>query len=180
MEIAGSSYLSTLAQVTITFAGFTALFMMLRQAIGGKSTHYDLFATRNYLFLSFLIVAGAMLPQALAACQLSHPFIWRVSGLAIGVALLVFVVQFPFRRRAVTGTRLPLSMWPQQIVFGGVVGLLFVNAVGLLDEPSAGPHLIGITLVLFDLFYAILLTLGMVFGMHPLGTQPKSIDECQS
>lgn len=169
MEIAGSAYLLTLAQVTITFAGFTALFMMLRQAIGGKSTPYDLFATRNYLFLSFLIVFSALLPSVLAAFQLTQQLVWRIASVAVGFPLLVFLVHYPFRRLAVTGVRLPLSIWPQQIIFSGVVTLLFVNATGLLGEPSVGPYLIGATLILFDLFYAILLTLGMVFGVHPLG-----------
>ena len=173
MEIPGSAYLSTLAQVTITFAGFTALFMMLRQAIGGKSTPYDLFATRNYLFLSFLVVFGSMLPSVLAAFQLAPQLLWRISSVAVGLPLLVFVVHYPFRRQAVTGVRLPLSIWPQQIIFSTTVALLFANAAGLLGEPSVGPYLIGTTLILFDLFYAILLTLGMVVGAHPLGPNRK-------
>lgn len=175
MEIPESGYLFALAQIAITFAGFTALFMMLRQAIGGKSTPYDLFATRNYLFLSFLIVFGGMLPSVLSAFHLTQQLVWRIASLAVGVPLLVFLVSYPFRRRAVTGVRLPPSIWPQQIIFTTAVAVLFANAFGLFGEP-VGPYMLGTTLILFDLFYAILLTLGMVFGAHPLGPDRHSKD----
>jgi len=169
METTGSAYLYALAQIAITFAGFTALFMILRQATGRTGTKYDVFGIRNYFFLSFLIIAGAMLPSLLAAFSLPQPLIWRIASIIVGIPLIGFLVSFPFRRRALTGVRLPLSMWPQQIIFILIVATLLINAVGILGEPNLGLFELGITLILFDLFYAILLTLGMVFGIEPVG-----------
>jgi hypothetical protein len=67
MELAQSAYLYALAQIGATFAGFTALFMMLRQTVGGKASAMDFFVTQRFLMLSFLAVVGAMLPSLLAA-----------------------------------------------------------------------------------------------------------------
>jgi len=75
METTGSTYLFALAQISITFAGFTVLFIALRQLTGSAGTKYDVFGIRNYFFLSFLIVAGAMLPSLLAAFSLQQPLI---------------------------------------------------------------------------------------------------------
>ena len=169
METTGSTYLYALAHIAITFAGFTALFMILRQAIGGAGTKYDLFATRNYLFLSFLIVMGAMLPSLLAAFSLPQPLIWQIGSLAVAIPLLGFLLSYPFRRRALTGVHLPLTIWPQQVIFTIAVASLLSNAMGLFGEPNVALFELGVTLILFDLFYAILLTLGMVFGVQPLG-----------
>lgn len=175
METIGSAYLYALAQISITFAGFTALFMILRQATGGAGTKYDLFATRNYLFLSFLIVLGAMLPALLAGLSLPQSHIWRIGSIVVAVPLLGFLVSFPFRRRALTGARLPISMWPQQIIFAIVVTTLLINAVGVIGKPNVALFELGLTLIQFDLFYAILLTLGMVFGVQSLGrTEAKN------
>lgn len=169
METTGSSYLNVLAQISITFAGFTVLFIALRQAIGGAGTKYDLFATRNYLFLSFLVVMGAMLPSLLMAFSLPQTLIWRIASVAVAIPLLIFLLSYSFRRKAVTGVRLPLSIWPQQTIFTIAVASLLSNAMGLFGEPNVALFELGVTLIQFDLFYAILLTLGMVFGVQPLG-----------
>ena len=169
METTGSAYLYVLAQLAITFAGFTALFMILRQATGAAGTKYDLFATRNYLFLSFLIVIGAMLPSLLAALVLSKSLVWRIASAAVAIPLLGFLLSYSVRRRALTGVRLPWSIWPQQIIFTITVATLLINALGLFGEPNAGLFELGTSLILFDLFYAFLLTLGMVFGVQSLG-----------
>jgi len=177
METTGSAYLYTLAQIAITFAGFTALFIILRQASGRTGTKYDVFAVRHYFFLSFLIIAGALLPALLTAFSLSQPLIWRIASVAVAVPLFGFLVSFPFRRRALTGVRLPISMWPQQIIFTITVTTLVANAIGFLGGPNVALYELGVTLIQVDLFYAILLTLGMVFGIQPLGVSgPEKTD----
>jgi hypothetical protein len=169
METVGSAYLYTLAQISITFAGFTVLFIVLRQAIGSVGTKYDVFGIRNYFFLSFLVISGAMLPSLLAAFMLQQLLIWRIASVAVAVPLFGFLVSFPFRRRGLTGVRLPISMWPQQIIFTVAVTTLLANAFGFLGGPNVALYELGVTLIQLDLFYAILLTLGMVFGIQPLG-----------
>ena len=163
MEIDGSAYLYALAQIAITFAGFTALFMMLRQSFGGKTNKYDLFVTRNYLILSFLIVIGAMLPQLLAAFSIEKAIVWRIASAAVAIPMLVFVLSYPVRRQAITGARFPTKVWPMQIIFTGASVVLFVNAAGFFSKSLVGLFELGITLILLGSFYAILLTLGYIF-----------------
>jgi hypothetical protein len=160
METTGSAYLYTLAQIAITFAGFTALFMMLRQTFGGTTTKYDLFVTRNYLFFSFLVVIGAMLPSLLAAFDIRQALIWRLSSLAVAIPMGVFVITYPVRRRTLTGAGFPVRVWPMQLIFASAAVVLFANGVG---NPNIGLFETGVTLILIGSFYAILLTLGIMF-----------------
>lgn len=136
METTGSAYLYTLAQIAITFAGFTALFMMLRQTFGGTTTKYDLFVTRNYLFFSFLVVIGALLPSLLAAFNIAQDLIWRLSSLAVAIPIGVFVVTYPMRRKSLIGTGFPLRVWPMQLIFASAAAVLFVNGVA---NSNTGP-----------------------------------------
>ena len=171
METAGSAYLYTLAQIAITFAGFTALFMMLRQTFGGTTTKYDLFVTRNYLFFSFLVVIGAMLPSLLAAFGIAQDLIWRLSSLAVAIPMGVFVITYPARRRTLTGAGFPVRVWPMQLIFALAAVVLFVNGFA---NSNTGRFELGVTLILLGSFYAIVLTLGIMFDTqtHDRGRTP--------
>jgi hypothetical protein len=160
METTGSAYLYALAQIAITFAGFTALFMMLRQTFGGTTTKYDLFVTRNYLFFSFLVVIGSMVPSLLAAFGIAQDLIWRLSSLAVAIPMGVFVVTYPSRRRRLVGAGFPLRVWPMQLILASAAIVLFFNGVA---ASNAGRFELGVTLILLGSFYAILLTLGIMF-----------------
>ena len=164
METAGSAYLYTLAQIAITFAGFTALFMMLRQTFGGTTTKYDLFVTRNYLFFSFLVVIGALLPSLLAAFNIVQDLIWRVSSWAVAIPIGVFAITYPMRRRALIGAGFPVRVWPMQLIFASAAVVLFFNGV---VSSNIGRFELGVSLILLGSFYAILLTLGIMFEAQP-------------
>lgn len=53
MELPGASYLYTLATVSITFVGFSVFFILIRQALGGTVSEFDIFLTKNFLQLGF-------------------------------------------------------------------------------------------------------------------------------
>jgi hypothetical protein len=84
MELPGSSYLYTIATLSITYAGFAALIVIFRQIIGGGVSSYDIFIIRSLLMRSFIIAFSAMLPPALALFDVSQSFIWRASSLFCG------------------------------------------------------------------------------------------------
>jgi hypothetical protein len=89
MELAGSSYLYTLALVSISYVGFTALILIFRQSTGGRMTMLDGFIIRIFIQLGFLTVCGSLLPPRLAQFGLQPTTIWRVASGIIDVILAV-------------------------------------------------------------------------------------------
>ena len=49
MELPGITYLYTLATVSITFVGFSTLFILIRQALGKTMSKFDILLTKNFL-----------------------------------------------------------------------------------------------------------------------------------
>ena len=47
MELPGTTYLQTLAMISITFGGFAALVAIFRQTIGGRLSDFDMFFIRQ-------------------------------------------------------------------------------------------------------------------------------------
>jgi hypothetical protein len=47
MDLPGTAYLYTLATLMVTFAGFSALLLMIRQAAGAQLSPLDRFLTRT-------------------------------------------------------------------------------------------------------------------------------------
>lgn len=161
MEFSGSTYLFNLAMIAITFAGFTAIFMMLRQARGGSLTKYDLFVTQNYMMVSFLIVFGALLPSLLAGFREIDTTLWQVASGSVAVLLVAFVFTFPYRRRRATRLPRPPVIWIQELVFLLATAILMINAFSLLRTADFPLYAVGMTLVLFGLFYSFLIALGV-------------------
>ena len=168
MELAESNYLHALAQVGITFAGFTAIFIMLRQTLtrGGETSAMDFFVTRNFLMLSFLVVSGAMLPPLLAALSLQHNLVWRVASVIVALPLLAFVVSLPSRRRALTQGRIPAFLWARESIHIAAIAILLLNAVGLLGGATGGLFELGISLVLFAEFFTFAVSLNQTRLIH--------------
>jgi len=126
MELQGSSYLFTLATVSITFVGFAALVLVFRQAIGGEVTRYDTYFTLSFIQVGFIVTGGALLPPLLALYGWREDVIWRISSVVPAVFILYFVATVPKRRRAATNGSVP----------NFVLALLAVQ-VGVLDRGGA-------------------------------------------
>jgi hypothetical protein len=162
MELAGSSYLYTLATISITFAGFAVLVTVFRQTIGGRLTNYDIFFVRNVLVRSFIIAGCALLPPLLALAELSPSSIWCISSLIAASLQGLFLLTWPARRRAVSN--LPVSKW---MMANNVIQLLttmflLVNALGIFIQPAAWPFAAGVTMLFLLGFIAYVLGLDVV------------------
>jgi hypothetical protein len=69
MELTGATYLYTLAALAVSFVGFSALVMILRQTFGGEVSRLDTLITRIFIQLGFMVAAGALLPSLLSLFQ---------------------------------------------------------------------------------------------------------------
>ena len=58
MEVTGATYLYTVAVIGITFIGFSAIVMMLRQTSGEQSRPLDILVAHIYMEFGLIISVG--------------------------------------------------------------------------------------------------------------------------
>jgi hypothetical protein len=146
MELPGSAYLYTLATLAMTFAGFCAIVIVLRQTTGRDISGFHIVLTRLYLESGLFAAAFCMLPPLLALCGLSEMTVWRVSSAIIVAVLLCFGATYPMRRAAVIAGSVPRARW-MPIVFVSmlIVIALLGNAAGFPYRPTIGPIAVAAT-----------------------------------
>jgi hypothetical protein len=146
MELPGSAYLYTLATLAMTFAGFCAIVIVLRQTTGQRMSGFHLVLTRLYLEAGLFSAAFCMLPPLLAICGLTEPMVWRVSSAIIAMVLFCFGATYPMRRAALTAGSVPRARWmPVVSVSTLVVITLVSNAAGFPYRPTIGPIAVAAT-----------------------------------
>jgi hypothetical protein len=130
MDAMESTYLYALASISTTFVGFSALIMMVRQALGDGLSELAAWITRTFVQLGFLVTADAMTPPLLALCGFSDDFIWRLCSGVIGAIMLIFVATYPTRRRAVAGRPAPVFVYLDLFLLFGPIRILALNVGG--------------------------------------------------
>ena len=149
MELPGSAYLYTLATLAMTFAGFCAIVIVLRQTTGKELSGFHLVLTRLYLESGLFSAAFCMLPALLAVCGLAEATVWRVSSAIIVMVLLGYGATYPVRRAAIMRGPLPRARWvPILAVSMLLVIALIGNAIGFPYRPAIGPIAIAATCTL--------------------------------
>ena len=166
MAISASTYLFALATISVTFVGFSALVIILRQTIGGEMSRLDVLVTRIFIQLGFIVAAGAMLPPLLMLFSLPPSLTWRVSSITAAVPSFLFAVTYPGRRHAASGVRTPIVIWIDVLILLVAALVLAWNAVGVGFEPSAGPFAAALTAILFLSGWAYLQALNILLRPH--------------
>lgn len=146
MEAPGTTYLYTLATLAMTFAGFCAIVIVLRQAIGEKLSGFHVVLTKLYLEAGLGAAAFCMLPPLLASCGLPSAVVWRASSSVIVVAIVSYGWTYPRRRQLKTSDALPVRRWLAIVIGSAAVILgLLSNVAGVPFEPGAGPIAVAAT-----------------------------------
>ena len=141
MELPGTAYLYTMAILAMTFIGFSAIVMLLRQTLGRRLRVIDALIAHSYMEFGLILTLGAMLPPLLMFWDLSAAMVWRLSGGIVGLCLLVFGVTYPARRRAASHEPTPMYV-RLNVGFVLLVSLtLLVTATGVLHERSGAAYL---------------------------------------
>lgn len=107
MEVEGAALLYTLATLAITFAGFAALLLILRQLAGGSLTALDRFLARTVVAHCVWFALGALTPPLLALFDLPKSVVWKTSALVFGLPMLALLLSFQHRRIKATGHGAP-------------------------------------------------------------------------
>jgi hypothetical protein len=93
IELPGAPFLYTMGIIGMTFIGFSAIVMLLRQTSGRKLRPFDALFAHVYMEFGLIVSVGAMLPPLFAPLD-----VWRLmSGLGQNsdVKTLHFDVCFP-------------------------------------------------------------------------------------
>jgi len=145
MTSAESDFLLCLATLSLSFAGFSAVVVTLRGALGGEISDRHLRLVRLYIEGGLLVTALALVPTLLNLLHISDSLIWPVSSAAAASILTVLLLSQFRRRRAVEAGRFPawvVIIYAISLV--AVVGL-WLNSAGIPFPPSVGPYAVALT-----------------------------------
>jgi hypothetical protein len=159
MEIKGATFLYTLATLSITFAGFAALFTVLRQTAGGKLNALDRFLTRTVFGHLFIILAAALLPPALALFEVPETWIWRSSTVAFALPMLPLLATYHHRRVAATGKRAPLAITVLFQILYPLSILAMLGCVFFAPRYAAAAYVAGLTFNFLSYGFAFLIAI---------------------
>jgi len=166
MEVKGAALLYTLATLGITFAGFSALLLIIRQTAGGSLSALDRFLTRTLVGHLTLLAATALLPAILALYDVTEVWIWKVSALAFGLPMLALLLTYQRRRAAITGRRAPpivaaIFIWVATFSIIAMIGYVFGN----FEHPAAA-YVSALTVTFVTTAYAFVMALEVILSQQ--------------
>lgn len=162
MEIKGAALLYTLATLMITFAGFSALLYVVRQAAGARLSLLDRYIAKTVMTYIFVLAAAALLPALLALFAIQEQSIWRASGVLFAVPMLALQVTYPQRRRKAVGTLPPPAIFAVFVVFGSTVTLAMLVYVLIAVQYSAAVYITALTVDFFTVIFGFVTALDIV------------------
>jgi len=141
-----AGYLYTVAVLGMTFIGFSASVMLVRQTLGRRLRAFDALFARVYMEFGLLVSVGALLPPLLASWDLPPPAVWRAASALIGLPLLAFALTYPARRRAASHEPTPLYV-RLNVLFLVLLSLTFLAvATGVAAQRSGALFMSALTL----------------------------------
>src|SRR6266700_6393923 len=103
MDLPGAGYFYTLAQVGITFAGFAAILMTLRQMRVASLSKFHLWVAQSYVTSGMVTAMNALLSPMLFGMGFSERMTWQIASVLIAVQSIVRIFLRPGRWRSAEG-----------------------------------------------------------------------------
>jgi hypothetical protein len=172
MEVRGAALLYTLAGLMITFAGFSSLLLVLRQAAGAKVSRLDRYLARTVMTYVFVLAAGALLPAIFALYDIQEDWIWRSSGVLFGIPMLSLQATFPHRRRKVVGSGPPPAILAIFVVLGSASTLAMLGYILAGLPYSAAAYVTGLTVDFFTVIFGFVSALDIIM-LQPVGVSER-------
>ena len=174
MELTGTSFLYTLAGLTITFAGFSALLLGIRQAAGGQSSSLDRYLAKTGLTQLFTLAAAALLPALLSLYGVPEMWLWRVSAVLFAVPTLSLLLTYPQRRRKAVGKGPPRIVFAIFVVLGSITifAMLAWILAGFSHQPAV--YISALFINFFTLALAFVAALDVIMEDHHYDHMPMS------
>ena len=172
MEIKGATYLYTLATLMITFAGFSALLFVIRQAAGAKLSILDRFIVRNVLTYTFVLTGAALLPTLLSLYGVDETWIWRISGLLFALSIVPLQASYPARRRKAVGLAPPFPIFAVFVVLSSAVTAAMLVCVLLSAQYATAVYITALTVDFFAGIFGFVNALDIIM-QQPAGTSDQ-------
>lgn len=162
MEIKGATLLYTLATLMITFAGFSALLYVVRQAAGARLSLLDRYIAKTVMTYIFVLAAAALLPVLLALFGIEENLIWRASGVLFGLPMLALQATYPLRRRKAVGSVPPPAIYAVFVVFGSAVTLAMLVYLLVGVQYAAAVYITALSIDFFTVIFGFVTALDIV------------------
>lgn len=169
MDVKGVTLLYTLASMMITFAGFSALLLSVRQAAGARLSLLDRYLAKTVMTYIFVLAAAALLPPLFALYDIQEKWIWQASGVLFALPMLSLQVTYPRRRRKAIGEGPPPAIFAVFVVFGSAVTLAMLAYVLLGYQYSAAAYITALTLDFLTVVF------GFVTALDVIMRQPMEV-----
>ena len=173
MEVKGAAFLYTFAGLTVTFAGLTALLLILRQAAGATASALDRYIARTVMTYMFVLTAGALLPALLAFYDVPEPWIRRASGVLFGLPMLALQATYPWRRRKAVGKGPPPAILAVFVVLGSAATLAMLSYIAAGLPYSAAVYMTALTIDFFTVIFGFVAALDIIM-LQPIDVAERS------
>lgn len=167
MEVKGAALLYTLATLAVTFAGFAALLVIIRQSAGSALSVLDRFLTRTVVSHLTIVAAGSLLPPILALYGFPEPLIWKISALLFGLPLLAMLLTYSRRRRVATGSPVPPIIKVVFVGLGALSLLAMILAIFVGLAPPAAVYTTALAVNFLTLAFAFVIALEVILMQQP-------------
>ena len=174
MEVKGAVLLYTLAGLMITFAGFSSLLLILRQAAGAKVSRLDRYLARTVMTYVFVLAAAALLPPLFALYDVPEKWIWRISSVLFALPMLSLQVTYPRRRRAAVGDGPPPAILAVFVVLGSAVTLAMLVYILAGLEYSAAAYVTALTVDFFTVVFGFVSALDIIMLQPIEASEPPA------
>ena len=162
MDVKGAALLYTMAALMVTFAGFSAILLSVRQATGARLSVLDQFLARTVLTSLFILTAGALLPPLLSLFDISESLIWKIAAILFGLPMLFFQLTYPRRRRKAVGAAPPPAILAVFVIFASAVIAAMLLYVGAGFYYAAAAYITAVLINFFTTAFAFIVAVDVI------------------
>jgi len=162
VEVQGATFLYTLAALMVTFAGFSALLLGIRQAAGARLSLLDRFIVKAILVHLFILTGAALLPPLLGLWNVSEAWLWRVASLCFAIPMLALLLTYPHRRPKAVGEGPPTVGLAVFVVLGiAAIAAMLVYIIGGFEYQAAA-YITALTANFFTTAFGFMIALEVI------------------
>ena len=153
MDVPGADYFYTLAQVGITFSGFSALLIAVQQIRGVSLSGFHKWVARIFIQSGMVTTANAMLAPLFFGMGASLDITWRLTSIVIVISSIIRIWRLPAQWRAATNRPLEVRVIVHVWLILLLNVALVVNAMGWPFAASGRIVMFSISWNLFAFFF---------------------------
>lgn len=172
MELKGAILLYTVAGLMVTFAGFSALLLAIRQAAGARLSLLDRYLAKTVLTHLFVLTAGALLPPLLALYDIRESLVWKISAVLFALPMLFLLLSYSHRRRKAVGKGPPPVVFAVFVVLGSAVLVAMLVCIFGGFRYSAAAYATALIINFFTIAFAFVKALDVIM-QQPVDAAPE-------